>query len=220
MAHRSLIDSLTGLVTCDDLPEALPPGPMALLVDWFEQARRNERYDDPNAMALATATPDGVPSARIVLCKEIETSPAALVFYTSYESRKGRELEANPHAAGVFHWAHEKRQARIEGTVVRSTPEESDAYFRTRPLLSRIGAAVSPQSREITSRQRLVSDAIKLGTRSALCGELERPPHWGGYRILINSVELWSARSGRLHDRARWTRDQDASAWSVSRLAP
>ncbi|MCB9846736.1 MAG: pyridoxamine 5'-phosphate oxidase [Phycisphaeraceae bacterium] len=218
--HRPLLDSLTGLVACDDLPEALPADPMPVLTEWFEQARGNKRYDDFNAMALATAAPNGLPSVRIVLCKSIEASPPALVFYTSYSSRKGRELETNPNAAAVFYWSHEKRQARVEGAVVRTTTEESDDYFRTRPLLSRIGATVSAQSQVIESRQRLLADAIRLGARGALRGDIQRPSHWGGYRILIHSVELWSARSGRLHDRARWTRSHDASGWLVRRLGP
>lgn len=218
--RRPLLDSLSGLVACDDLPEALPADPMPLLIEWSEQARRNDRYDDFNAMALSTATSNGLPSVRIVLCKSIELSPPALVFYTSYRSRKGRELEANPNAAAVFYWSHEKRQARIEGAVVRTSPEESDDYFRTRPLLSRIGATVSAQSQEIESRRRLVADAIRLGASGALRGESQRPSHWGGYRILIHYVELWSARSGRLHDRAQWTRNQDTGEWLVRRLGP
>lgn len=214
--HGALVDALTGMLACHDLPDLLPDDPMPLLLEWFEDARRSGRYDDFNAMTLATATPDGVPSARVVLCKAIEPQMPAIVFYTSYASRKGQELEANPRASAVFHWPHAKRQARIEGPVRRTTDAESDAYFRTRPLLSRIGAAVSPQSRAIGSRQAVLAEAMRIAASTALVKGPERPQDWGGYRILPERVELWSAGSGRLHDRAEWLR-RDAS-WTVRRL--
>ncbi len=214
--HGTLVDTLTGMLVCRDLPDLLPDDPMPLLLEWYEDAYRSERYDDFNAMTLATATPDGVPSARVVLCKAIEPQTPAIVFYTSYMSRKGHELEANPCAAVVFHWPHAKRQARIEGRVQRTTDAESDAYFSTRPLLSRIGAAVSPQSRAIGSRQAVIAEAMRIATSTALVGGPERPQDWGGYRLLPQRVELWSAGSGRLHDRAEWLR-RDAS-WTASRL--
>lgn len=217
---RSLRGVLAGLDEYGDLPEALPADPSRHLVEWYEYARRNPGYDDFNAMSLATSTPDGAPSVRVVLCKSIEVSPLAAVFYTSYRSRKGRELEANPRAAAVFYWPHERRQARIEGDVVRATPEESDRYFRSRPLLSRIGAAASPQSEPLESRKRLVADAIRISARSALHCEVRRPSHWGGYRILVRSVELWTARRGRLHDRAMWTQSEDGEKWFAQRLGP
>jgi pyridoxamine 5'-phosphate oxidase len=216
--HGSLIDALTGMLACHDLPEPLPDNPMPLLLEWFEDARRSERYDDFNAMTLATATPSGAPSARVVLCKAIEPHTPAIVFYTSYPSRKGQELEANPRAAAVFHWPHAKRQARIEGPVQHTTAAESDAYFRTRPLLARIGASVSPQSRAIESRQAVIAEAMRIAAGTALVGGPQRPQDWGGYRILPERVELWSAGSGRLHDRAVWRRERDARTWAVQRL--
>lgn len=214
--HGALIEALTCVLACHDLPEPLPKDPMPLLLEWFEDARQSERYDDFNAMTLATATPDGFPSARMVLCKAIEPTTPAIVFYTSYASRKGRELEANPRAAAVFHWPHANRQARIEGPVQRTTPEESDAYFRTRPLLSRIGASVSPQSRAIGSRQAIIAEAMRIAASMALGMGPDRPEDWGGYRIMVQRVELWSAGNGRLHDRAEWLR-QDTS-WTARRL--
>jgi len=215
-----ILEALTRLIACDDLPETLPHDPIPLLVEWFEDARRCEHDDDFNAMTLATATANGEPSARIVLCKAIETAPPALVFYTSYASRKGEELAANPRAAAVFYWPRAKRQARIEGHVERTTEAESDAYYRSRPLLSRIGASVSPQSQAIASRASVVAEAMRLGRRAVLGLDVQRPSHWGGFRILPNRIELWSASSGRLHDRAVWTRDDCAQEhnWLAQRL--
>ncbi len=213
-----VVRALTGLVACRDLPEPLPEEPMTLLIAWYAAARDSGVYDDFSAMTVATATPDGTPAARVVLCKAIEHDPPALVFYTSYESRKGRELTANPRAAAVFHWPHAQRQARIEGPVMRTSDQESDAYFRTRPLLSRIGARVSPQSAAIGSRETVIAEALKIARAAATGEPIERPAWWGGYRILCRRVELWSAREGRLHDRAVWSRPDEASSWSVSRL--
>jgi len=218
--HGTVVRVLEGLLACHDLPEVLPNNPMPILVSWFEDAMASERYDDFNAMTLASATADGQPSARIVLCKSIESEPPALVFYTGYESRKGIELESNPHAAALFHWPHAKRQARIEGPVRRTTDAESDAYFRSRSILSRIGACVSPQSREIESRQAFIAAAVRLGRRAAIGEVVARPAHWGGYRIAPERIELWSARKGRLHDRAVWQRDAltEPDTWTPRRL--
>lgn len=201
-----MLTGLANLLASHDLPAVAPTDPLPLLIGWLADAQRSGRYDDANAMTLATATADGAPSARIVLCKAIEDAPPAIVFYTSYESRKGRELEANPRAAAVFHWPHAKRQARIEGVVARVTPEESDAYFRTRPLLSRIGAVASHQSAALGSRTELLEAAMKVAGHAALRGGVERPEHWGGYRLNMTALELWSAHEGRLHDRLRWRR--------------
>lgn len=213
-----IIGALTDMLACNDLPDPAPADPMPLLLAWYEDARKSERYEDFNAMTLATATPGGLPSARIVLCKAIEPETPALVFYTSYTSRKGEELEANPHAAAVFHWPHARRQARIEGRVRRTTPQESDAYFKTRPLLSRIGAAASRQSAAIGSRQDLIAEAVRTARRTLTGQELKRPDNWGGYRIVPERVELWSARTGRLHDRVLWTRSPGGS-WTARRLS-
>ncbi len=213
-----IISALTSMLACNDLPDPAPSDPMPLLLAWYEDARKSERYEDFNAMTLATATPGGLPSARIVLCKAIEPETPALVFYTSYTSRKGEELESNPHAAAVFHWPHARRQARIEGRVRRTTPEESDAYFKTRPLLSRIGAAASRQSAAIGSRQDLIAEAVRTARRTLTGQELKRPDNWGGYRIVPDRVELWSARTGRLHDRVLWTRSGEGN-WTARRLS-
>ncbi|TVQ62305.1 MAG: pyridoxamine 5'-phosphate oxidase [Phycisphaerales bacterium] len=212
---------LTELLGAHDLPAEPPRDPMPLLLEWWEDARARGGYADFNAMTLATATPDGFPSARIVLCKAIETTPPALVFYTNYESRKGRELDANPRAAALFHWPHAKRQARVEGAVRRVSDAESDAYFRTRPLLSRIGACVSRQSEPLESSQALVAAAMRRARTAMLEGDIPRPAHWGGFRVHIESVELWSAREGRLHDRVRWTRlsDDETPTWRAVHLS-
>ncbi|MFO0829102.1 MAG: pyridoxamine 5'-phosphate oxidase [Phycisphaerales bacterium] len=218
----AVISLLTRLLACQDLPKELPSEPMALLSAWFEDARRSGRYDDFNAMSLATANARGMPSVRVVLCKGIELDPPALLFFTNYRSRKGEELIENPHAATVFYWPHAVRQARIEGRVERTSAAESDAYFKSRPLISRIGACVSHQSQTIDSREQLLADAMSIAKRVALGGTIERPDYWGGFRLRVAAVELWTGREGRLHDRARWERDIDAPSaqWSAVRLSP
>lgn len=213
------LSTLTSLVSCNDLPRTLPSDPMPILLRWYAEAEASVADEDFNAMTLATSTRRGAPSARIVLCKAIETDPPAIVFYTNRSSRKGRELEDNPRAACVFHWARLNRQIRLEGRVVRTSEAESDEYFRSRPLLSRIGATVSPQSEPIESRESLVASAARLGAKLTLGVDIPRPSHWGGYRILIHTLELWSARTGRLHDRVAWSLDRDRK-WSTQRLAP
>jgi len=218
----SVMTAITGLLSSRDIPGDLPDDPVPLLMSWYAEAEASGEYDDFNAMTIATATPDGVPSARMVLCKSIEPARPALVFYTSYRSRKAGELEANPRAAAVFHWPHAKRQVRVEGTIARVSEAESDAYFATRPLLSRIGATVSHQSAPLNSQTELATAAMKLAGAVALGGELPRPRHWGGYRLLVRRIELWSGRQGRLHDRVRWTRGDGvgAATWVSERLSP
>ncbi len=219
-SNSHIVNALTHLISCGDIPNDPPQNPMDLFQEWFTNAEDCGQYVNPNAMTVATSTLDGAPSARIVLCKCLETQPPALVFFTSYESRKGREIEANPRAAAVFHWPHAKRQARVEGVVERVSSQESDQYFSSRPLISRIGSSVSPQSQVISSRASLVASAIKLAGQATLAGKLPRPANWGGYRILIRVVELWSAREGRLNDRVRWIHDDSDSttSWKVTRL--
>lgn len=217
--------ALSNLMASHDLPEHPAVDPMPTLLAWFAEAARSGRYDDPNAMTLATASPDGAPSARVLLCKAIEPNPPALVFYSNYISRKGRELSANPRAAAVFHWPHAKRQARIEGDVCMVSASESDAYFKSRSLLSQIGATVSRQSAPIQSRSELVSAAMAVALDASLHGTLPRPQHWGGFRLSIRIIELWSAGEGRLHDRVQWSRIETAdatgeSAWRAQRLSP
>lgn len=218
------------------LPDELPSEPFGLLVSWFREAAERKVQPNPNAMTLATADASGRPSARIILCKEINPDPGYLVFYTNYHGRKGRELAANPRAAAVFFWDSLDRQARVEGPVVQSPAWESDAYFASRPIESRIGAWSSDQSRPIESREAMagrVSETMnKLGIDlGALFGgrsvEVPRPPHWGGFRLFAEHVELWVSGVGRVHDRAGWTRMLTPAAegftggdWSHTRLQP
>lgn len=214
------------------LPAMLPQEPMSMLLAWFDDAAKSGKYDDPNAMTLATADTSGRPSARTVLCKSISAEPPSVRFFTNLESRKAHDLTANPHAACLFFWPHARRQARIEGDVARLSDAENDEYYATRHLLSRLGAWSSHQSQSLASREKLVADTIEIARKhNALTALLTggdavipRPPHWGGYVIHIRALELWvGSESGRLHDRARWTRtsakDQPA-AWSRERLCP
>lgn len=222
---------LEQLLPSGGLPDPLPAEPIALLQAWLTDAEASGKYPDHNAMTLATAAADGRPSARIVLCKSIDADPPSLVFFTNYRSRKGRELEHNPAAAAVFHWAHHGRQARVEGRVQRLADAENAAYFEGRPLLSRLGAWASRQSEPLGSRSELVTAVAKLATKYALRWPLitskesiPRPPHWGGYRLVIESIELWAAGEGRLHDRIVWNRTGPAAApeqrWHHQRLYP
>ncbi len=180
---------------------------------WLRQAIDAE-LPEPNAMTLATVAPDGRPSTRIVLIKGFDAR--GIVWYTNYESRKGRELAANPFAALQFHWVELERVVRIEGRVEKVDAAESDAYFASRPLDSRIGAWASPQSRVIASRAVLVASAAKYGAQFLL--HPPRPPHWGGYRLVPDGFEFWQGRKSRLHDRLRYR--LDGSAWVRERLAP
>ena len=187
--------------------------PMRQFAAWLEQAIA-ARLPEPNAMTLATVGGDGRPSTRIVLVKAYDER--GIVWYTNYESRKGRELAAHPVGALQFHWVELERVVRIEGTVEKVTEAESDAYFATRPLDSRIGAWASPQSQVIASRAVLVANAARYGARFML--RPPRPPHWGGFRLRPDAWEFWRGRKSRLHDRLRYRRD--AGAWLRERLAP
>jgi pyridoxamine 5'-phosphate oxidase len=201
------------------LPDSPTDDPVRLLRRWLEEAQE-VAAEDYNAMVLATASPAGAPSARVVLCKQVELTPPAVVFYTNYESRKGRELDANPRAAGVFYWSSLKRQARIEGTVLRTTEAESDEYFRSRPLLSRIGAIASRQSEPLPSRSTLAARVVRTALQPGAAGR--RPETWGGFRVLLDRIELWAAGAGRLHDRVAWTRvpSSNPALWTPTRLFP
>lgn len=188
---------------------------------WLEQLRRwmadAARHDvlEPNAMVLATAGADGVPSARTVLLKGLDEH--GLVFFTNYDSRKGGQLSENPRAAILFPWHALQRQVHVEGTVARIPAADSDAYWATRPHGSMIGALASPQSEVIGSRDKLEAAAGELLSRYDN-QTVPRPAHWGGYRLTPSSVEFWQGRLDRLHDRLRYRRD--AGAWIVERLAP
>ncbi|HEX6644808.1 MAG TPA: pyridoxamine 5'-phosphate oxidase [Gemmatimonadales bacterium] len=192
------------------------PDPFATFTTWFSQAVQAD-LPEPNAMTLATASADGTPSARIVLLKAFDER--GFVFYTDYRSRKSRELEANPRAALVFHWQELERQVRIVGNVSRVSGEESDAYYRSRPLGSRIGAWASEQSAVLPSRAVLEERLGALTGRYA-SGDVPRPPHWGGFRIAPLEVEFWQGRESRLHDRFRYRRSGPGAPWIVERLSP
>jgi pyridoxamine 5'-phosphate oxidase len=181
---------------------------------WLQQAIDGQ-LPEPNAMTLATVGADGRPSTRVVLIKGVDAR--GVVWYTNYESRKGRELASNPHAALQFHWVELERVVRIEGCVEKTGEAESDAYFKSRPLDSRIGAWASPQSQVIPSRAVLVANAAKFGAQFLL--NPPRPPHWGGYRLVPDRFEFWQGRKSRLHDRLRYRLDADGR-WIRERLAP
>lgn len=187
--------------------------PLEQFRQWFDEALAAQ-VPEPNAMTLATVGAGGRPSTRIVLVKSFDER--GIVWYTNYDSRKGRELAANPYAALQFHWVELERVVRIEGRVEKVSEEESEAYFRSRPLDSRIGAWASPQSQVIASRAVLVANAAKYGAQFAL--NPPKPPHWGGYRLVPDCWEFWQGRKSRLHDRLRY-RLHDG-AWVRERLAP
>ena len=179
--------------------------PLAQFKQWMDEAFA-AKLPEPTAMTLATVGPEGRPSTRIVLAKGIDER--GIVWYTNYESRKGRELEGHPFAAVQFHWVVHERVVRIEGRVEKTSAEESDAYYATRPLDSRIGAWASPQSRVISSRAVLVTEAAKAAARHGL--HPPRPPHWGGFRLTPERWEFWQGRKSRLHDRLGYWLDSGA----------
>ena len=182
---------------------------------WFAQAV-DAKLPEPNTMTLATVDSRGRPSARIVLIKGVDER--GFMFFTNYESRKGRELADNPHASLLFYWIELERQVRIEGTVVKASPAESDQYYESRPLGSRIGAWASEQSQAIESRTVLEAREKEI---SAKYGEHPpRPPHWGGYRLIPDAIEFWQGRPSRLHDRLLYTRAVEGGDWQIARLSP
>ena len=187
--------------------------PMAQFRLWLQQALQAQ-LPEPNAMTLATVGADGRPSTRVVLIKGCDER--GIVWYTNHLSRKGQELAANPHAALQFHWVELERVVRIEGRVEHVADAESDAYFASRPLESRIGAWASAQSQVIASRAVLVAQAAKFAAQFML--QPPRPPHWGGYRLIPDRFEFWQGRSSRLHDRLRYR--LDGPHWVRERLAP
>lgn len=193
----------------------LDPDPLRQFALWLDEARKSE-IDAPESMALGTSTPEGRPSVRMVLLKGADDR--GFSFYTNYESRKGGELAANPHAALLFYWQQLGRQVRVEGRVERVPPEESEAYFRTRPHGSRLAAWASPQSRSLAAgRDELERLYADVAARFAGI-DVPLPPHWGGHRLLPGAYEFWQHGADRLHDRVRYERD--GSAWTRERLAP
>ena len=205
-----------------DLPQ-VAADPLVQFDHWFQEAL-TAQLPEPNAMTLATVGADGRPAARIVLLKgiDLDAAPAGasgrgLLWYTNYQSRKGRELAQHAHAALLFHWAELERQVRIEGKVELTSAAESDAYYQSRPLPSRIGAWASPQSEVIADRAVLEARQREI---AALHGDNPpRPPHWGGYRLVPDRFEFWQGRPSRLHDRVVYTRGADGG-WQLARLAP
>jgi pyridoxamine 5'-phosphate oxidase len=194
--------------------DALDDDPVAQFGRWFEAAGRADLIE-PNAMTLATSSPDGRPSARIVLLKGF--GPDGFVFFSNYDSRKGEELAANPNAALVFWWPPLERQVRLEGRVTRTTTEESEAYWISRPLGSRLAALASAQSQVLTGREELVQRVEELAARHA-DGAVPLPGAWGGYRLVPDAFEFWQGQPNRLHDRFRYTRHRDG--WGIERLSP
>ncbi len=224
----------------EHLPDPLPAEPLSLVESWLAQAWAAGRQPNANAMVLASATADGHPSARVVLCKGIVPEPGYLVFFTNYHSAKGRELTVNPRAAAVMHWDALHRQVRIEGVVVVAPAAESDAYFASRSWQKRIAAWASAQSEPVASRAQLMENlaraARRFGTplpgtpeaQGAANFDIPRPPHWGGFRLWADMLELWCEGDARMHDRARWQRALTplpgatfrGGAWSATRLQP
>ncbi len=190
------------------------PDPFVQFGTWFDAAVAAQ-IPEPNAMTIATATPDGIPSARIVLLKAFDDR--GFVLFTNYDSHKGQELDANPNAALVFLWTELERQVRIQGRVEKISPEESDGYYYSRPPGSRLGAWASNQSEVVADRTILETRLAELKAQYP-DGDIARPPHWGGFRVIPSMIEFWQGRSSRLHDRLRY-RKQD-HGWTIDRLSP
>jgi pyridoxamine 5'-phosphate oxidase len=190
--------------------------PFVEFARWLAEALEAQ-VPEPTAMTLATATAESVPSARIVLLKEFDQR--GFVFFTDYRSRKAGELEANPRAALVFWWGELERQVRITGGVALASHEESERYFKSRPLGSRLGAWASHQSRVIPGRAALEADVREVEDRFK-DGEVPLPPHWGGYRVVPDTIEFWQGRESRLHDRIRYVRESGGKGWRIERLSP
>ena len=202
-------------ITLEGLDEkTINRDPIAQFKAWFDDAIA-ANLPLPEAMTLATATPDGKPSARMVLLKQVDED--GFVFFTNYQSAKAEELDTNPYAALVFYWPRLDRQVRVEGSVIRTSAQESRDYFKTRPRESQIGAWASAQSEVITSREALEQRAQELEEQYR-DREIDCPEYWGGYRLTPERIEFWKSRIGRLHDRILYERGSDG--WTISRLAP
>jgi len=194
----------------------LEKDPFELFFTWFKEARDAAELE-PNAMALSTVDMHGHPSVRMVLLKGLEDK--GFYFYTNYESRKGRELEHNPNAALLFWWQTIERQVRIEGEAIKVDPDTSDKYFKSRPIGSQIGAIVSPQSKPIKGYDELASGFEHVQQMYMINESLERPAHWGGYKLIPRAFEFWQGRENRLHDRFRFEL-MESDDWQIDRLAP
>lgn len=232
---------MSDLYAVPRLPKALPSEPLLWVSDWLDEAFEKKAQRNPHSMVCATVDAASRPTARMVLCKGIVPDPGYVVFYTNYNSDKSRHLQSNPNIALVFHWDALGRQVRIEGEVVRSPAEESDAYFASRDWVSQIGAWGSDQSAPLESRRALIAQvrdrAIELGVgavknlHSIAASDrklIPRPQHWGGYRVWARRVELWIEGKDRIHDRACWERSIERSSddsftageWTSTRLQP
>lgn len=190
--------------------------PLQLFAEWYAEAEKSEP-NDPSALSLATVGPDGTPSVRMVLLKGYDA--AGFVFYSNYESRKGRQLLAHPKAAMLFHWKSLRRQVRLEGPVSQTTAREADGYFDTRARGSQIGAWASDQSRPLESRFALEKRVAEFGARH-LIGKVPRPPHWSGFRLQPLLIEFWQDQPFRLHDRLEYTRTAASESWTTRTLYP
>ncbi|HEY2781873.1 MAG TPA: pyridoxamine 5'-phosphate oxidase [Steroidobacteraceae bacterium] len=222
----------------ETLPDPLPANPLEIAAQWLAQAQHDAAQPNPNSMILATVDARGHPSARVVLCKEIAPQQGFILFYTNYRSRKGSELLSNSRAAVVFHWDQLHRQVRAEGAVEMLSDAENDAYFRSRAWQSQLGAWASQQSQPVASREAMGAAVAREARRfgipyegpgspepDRISAQVPRPPHWGGYRLVLDAVELWVEGEYRIHDRARWTRTLASAPagpgpWSATRLQP
>ncbi len=238
MIDPTLPDLTNAYKVDQHLPDDLAGvNPFATLRDWFDEAHAEQVTPNPNAMALATVDGDaggGRPSCRVVLCRGIEIDKGYIVFFTNRQSRKGRALDATGVAAATFHWDDFDRQVRIEGRVVRSPDDESDAYFAGRGTAKTIAAWASEQSSPIASRKEMMKrieatlHRFGIGENEANPPHVPRPPHWGGYRVWAESIELWVGNTSRMHDRAVWRRELGEAcdggftpgAWEATRLQP
>ena len=222
----------------DDWPDAwlsedpLPEDPMPIVARWLAEAFEDGRQPNPHAVALATVDAAGDPAVRMVLVQQVEPEPSALVFFTNRASPKGIELAQRPRASVAFHFGPMNRQARVTGPVMLVSEADSDAYFATRPVDAQVGAWASQQSQPVESRAVLLGEMDRVAAQygadlseSGPCAAVPRPPHWGGYRLYAERVELWHSRPGRIHDRAEWTRKLGQAGgapgpWGVQRLQP
>lgn len=212
---KELFDLRKEYKTGELLENAIPENPMTLFEEWFEEAT-TAHLSEPNAMVLATTNAQGIPSARVVLLKEINGH--GFVFFTNYESKKGSQILENPNVALVFDWHEIERQVRIEGVAEKVSETDSDTYFNSRPLNSRLGAWTSPQSKVLKGRDEL-ENLLKTTTDKFSDNEIQRPPHWGGYVVKPVNIEFWQGRPNRLHDRILFERTKE-NRWNIKRLAP